>query len=103
MYIIQIEPYESGARPPLQTWDNQAIPDGYAICPDAFYDVFYSTTPAGFVNITVEDGRVTAMTVNQEALDKYIAEHPAEPDEPGIAEPTADEILDALLGVTVNE
>ena len=101
MYIIQIEPYENGARPALQTWDSPQIPFGYAICPDAFCDVFYSTTPAGFVNITVEDGRVTAMTVNQEALDKYIAEHPAEPETD--PEPTAEEILDALLGVTVNE
>ena len=101
MYIIQIEPFESGARPPLQAWNSQTIPEGYAACHEEFYSVFYSTTPAGFVNITVEGGRVTAMTVNQEALDKYIAEHPAEPETD--PEPTADEILDALLGVTVNE
>lgn len=99
MYIIQIEPFESGARPALQEWNSQKAPEGYAVCPDAFYDVFYSTTPAGFVNITVEGSTVTAMTVNQDALDAYIAAHPAEPDEPGTNEPTSEELIDAMLGV----
>ena len=71
MYIIQNEAFENGSRPPLHTWNSETIPEGYAICPDAFYDVFYSTTPAGFVNITVAGGTVMAMTVNQDALDAY--------------------------------
>ena len=96
MKIIFIEVNEDGARPPLQTWDNSNLPDGYAWCPDEFVDVFYSTTPSGFVNITVENDIVTEMTVNQEALNAYIAEHP---DEPEPVEPTSEDdssVWDAL-------
>ena len=96
MYIIERNANEYGGRSPLQTWDWD-LPEGYAWCPDAFYDVFYSTNPAGFVHITVEGDTVTAMTVNQAALDAYIAANPPQPeDEP---EPTADELINAMLGV----
>lgn len=76
MYIITINTQENGGRPALQTWDELIPPEGYALCPEEYYAVFYSTSPAGFVNIKVEDGVVTAMEVNQEALDLYIAENP---------------------------
>ena len=99
MKIILLTAFESGSRPPLQDWESTTLPDGYAWCPDEFAEVFYSTSPAGFVNITVEEDTVTEMTVNQEALDAYIASLP-EP-EPVVVEPTADEILNAMLGVTV--
>ena len=99
MKIIQIIANESGSRPALQDWDTPTLPEGYAWCSDEFVEVFYSTSPAGFVNITVEEDTVTEMTVNQEALDAYIASLP-EP-EPVVVEPTADEILNAMLGVTV--
>ena len=72
-------------------------PNGYAICPDEFYDIFYSTTPAGFVNITVDNDIVASMEVNQTALNEYIASH--KDTEPTEQEPTADEILNTLLGV----
>lgn len=101
MYIVQKKANEYGARAPMQTWSKNTLPDGYVWCPDAFYDVFYSTTPAGFVHIIVEGDTVTAMTVNHEAYNVYVADHPVEPMPE--AEPTADDILDALLGVTVNE
>lgn len=52
----------------------------------------------GFAILTVEDGTVTAAEANQEALDAYNAEHPDVPEpEP---EPTTEEILNALLGVS---
>ena len=76
MYIIKIKANENGARPPLQTWNKPALPDGYAACADEFYKVFYSTTPAGFVNIEVEDYVVVGMTVNSEALEAYLASIP---------------------------
>lgn len=76
MYIIKRNAYENGIRPPLQTWSKPTPPEGYAFCPEEFFGVFYSTTPAGFVNITVENDVVTAMEVNQEALDAYIASLP---------------------------
>lgn len=101
MYIIKIEATPSGSRPPLQRWNAPTAPEGYALCSDDFYEVFYSTNPAGFVNIVVEDGAVTEMTINQEAIDNYLANLP-EPEDV-IPEPSANEILDALLGVTNNE
>ena len=73
MYIIKKNPYADGSRPPIQTWKHETPPDGYAVCPKEFYDVFYSTDPAGFVTITVENDVVTSMEVNQSALDAYIA------------------------------
>lgn len=115
MYIIQLEPFESGARSPLQTWNKPTAPDGYAFCPDAFYDVFYSTSPAGFVNITVEPVEiaedvtvpvVTAMVVNQEALDAYLASLPAdEPteEEPSEADDTASMLIDHEYRLTLLE
>ena len=37
----------------------------------------------GFCNITVEDGAVTALVVDQETLDAYIKDHPdVEPEKP---------------------
>lgn len=99
MKIILLIANENGSRPPLQEWEFETLPEGYAWCPDELAEVFYSTSPAGFVNITVEEDTVTEMTVNQEALDAYIASLPEE--EPEVVEPTADEILNAMLGVTV--
>lgn len=52
----------------------------------------------GFCTLTIVDGAVVSLEVNQEALDAYHAEHPDVPVEP---EPTTEEILDALLGVNV--
>ena len=76
MYIIKIKANENGARPPIQTWNKPTPPDGYAVCPDEFYRIFYSTNPAGFVDIEVENGVVVGMTVNDAALEAYIASIP---------------------------
>lgn len=98
MYIVKIEASESGSRPPLQEWNNETPPDGYALCTEEQYATFYSTNPAGFVNITIEDNKVTNIEINQEAIDKYIEEHPyVEP----IVEPTTDDVLNALIGYEV--
>ena len=98
MYIIKKTANENGSRPPLQTWTKRILPNGYAICPDEFYAVFYSTSPAGFVNITVDNDIVTSMEVNQTSSNEYIANH--SDTEPLEQEPTADEILNTLLGVS---
>ena len=80
MFIIQIEANPSGSRPPLQSWNSAILPEGYAWITDEQKDIFYSTTPAGFVNITVEeqDGvkYVASIEVNQEALDAFKATLP---------------------------
>ncbi len=99
MNIIRIKANEDGTRPPIQTWNSATLPNGYAVCPDEFVSIFYSTDPAGFVNITVENNTVTSMTVNTEAYNAYLASLPEPEPEPD-REPTADEILNALLGVT---
>lgn len=81
MYIIALNSDTIGSRPPLQSWTKSVAPLGFALCPDEFYDIFYSTEKAcGFVNITVENNIVTSMEVNQEALDAYVATLP-EPEE----------------------
>lgn len=95
MYIIKLEASENGGRPSLQSWTGETAPEGYALCPDEFFDVFYSTTPAGFVNITVEEGVVTSMTVNQEAVDAWNDEHPILPEAQSEPEPTEMEQLRA--------
>ena len=54
----------------------------------------------GFCILTIEDGAVTALAVDQEALDAYNAEHPdVEPEKPV----TVEELLAALLGEEVNK
>lgn len=99
MYIIKIEATTSGYRPPLQPWDSQTpAPEGYAFCSEEFHKIFYSTNPAGFVNIVVEDGSVIDMTINQEALNAYIATLPdPEPIEP---KPTQLDIIEAQVTYT---
>ena len=80
MFIIRIEANPSGSRPPLQSWNGATPPEGFAFLTDAQKDVFYSTTPAGFVNITVEEQEgvkyVASIEVNQEALDAFKATLP---------------------------
>ena len=80
MFIIRIEANANGSRPPLQSWNSATAPEGFALVTDAQKDVFYSTTPAGFVNITVKEENgtriVDTIEVNQEALDAYKATLP---------------------------
>ena len=80
MYIIQIEANPSGSRPPLQSWNSATLPEGYAWITDEQKDIFYSTTPAGFVNITVEEQEgikyVSSIEVSQDALDAFKATLP---------------------------
>ena len=75
----------------------QPFPNCIAL-PDALLSDYLATR--GFCNITVEDGVVTALTVNQEALDAYLAEFPDVEPEKQI---TTEELLAALLGEEVND
>ena len=80
MFIIRIEANANGSRPPMQSWNGATVPEGFALATDAQNDVFYSTIPAGFVNITVKEENgakvVDTIEVNQEALDAYKATLP---------------------------
>ena len=93
MYYINAHPNESGNHGnPI----GQVFPGSVAL-PDELLDPYIEAM--GFVYLEIEEGEVVAVEVNQEALGAYLAEHPDQPEpEP---EPTTEEILNALLGVTV--
>ena len=80
MFIIRIEANANGSRPPVQSWNSATAPEGFALATDGQKDVFYSTTPAGFVNITVKEENgakgVDTIEVNQEASDAFKATLP---------------------------
>ena len=80
MFIIRIEANANGSRPPMQSWNGATPPEGFALVTDAQKDVFYSTTPAGFVSIIVKEENgvkvVDTIEVNQEALDAFKATLP---------------------------
>ena len=66
--------------------------------PDALLMDYIATK--GFCTLTIVDGTVTALVVDQEALDAYNAEHPdVEPEKPV----TVEELLAALLGEEANK
>lgn len=93
MYYINATPNETGDYGnPM----GQPFPSCVAL-PDELLGDYIEAK--GFVYLEIENGEVVAVEVNQEALDAYLAEHPDQP-EP-VPEPTTEELLDILLGVTV--
>lgn len=92
MYYINAQPNASGnyGNPMGQPFQ------GSVSLPDDLLSDYISAK--GFVIPVIENGEVVSLEVNQEALDAYNAEHPEapEPDQ----QPTTEEILDTLLGVT---
>ena len=112
MFIISIEANANGSRPPMQSWSGATAPEGFALVTDAQKDVFYSTTPAGFVNITVKEENgakvVDTIEVNQEALDACKATLP-DPTDSAKAEKIAEikkaceEYIYAGTGVTYTD
>ena len=99
MNIILKEAFESGGYSNMQSWDNLPIPETHALWPDSLDDTdFYNYN--GFVVLTIEtiDGvdTVTSYVPNVEAWEAWKATLP-EP-EPEVYEPTAEEMLNALVG-----
>lgn len=71
---------------------------GCVTLPDELLSAYLDTK--GFCTLTIVDGAVTALAVDQEALDAYLKEHPdVEPEKPV----TMEELLAALLGEEVNK
>lgn len=72
MYIIKQTKNASGAYPALH--EKSYIPDGYMEYPTEFYDIFYPADKdmAGFVDLTIADGKITAVTWNEETYQAYI-------------------------------
>lgn len=102
MIIIEKLANENGGYSNMQSWEVSApIPETHALWSDTLDDTdFYNYN--GFVVLTIEtiDGvdTVTSYVPNVEAWEAWKATLP-EP-EPEVVEPTADEILNAMLGVT---
>ncbi len=98
MKFIQMEPNPSGAYPPIQESNMSAVPPGMVLVPeDLDTSGFY--VAKGFVTLTIQNQTVTGYTVNQEALDAWVAEHP----DPDPAEALAEEMRaqrDKLLADT---
>lgn len=59
--------------------------------PDALLGAYIEAR--GFILPTIEDGEVTTLETNQEALDAYLAEHP---DVEPVEEPTLEERMTAM-------
>lgn len=86
MKIIRMTANPSGAWPPIQEGAFDAIPEGHALVPDsldlaAFYAAVGFVVPT-FSEVGETDGMpahmaMTGYTVAQEALDAWIASHPA--------------------------
>lgn len=85
MRIIQIAENELGGHQNQTTTADVVVPEGWAVIPDDM--AIPETFP--FVRITVRNGVVKSMVAGT-----------MPPDEPVTPQPTADDILNALLGVT---
>lgn len=100
MNIIEKIACENGGSSNIQSWDaKEPIPEGYAVWSDTLDDTdFYAYN--GFVILTIEqvDGvdTVTSYVPNVEAWEAWKASLP-EP-QPVVVEPTAEEMLNALVG-----
>ena len=100
MNIILKEAFEKGSYSPIQSWEvSVPIPDTHAMWPDTLDTADYYAYN-GFVVLTIEtiDGvdTVTSYEPNVEAWEAWKASVA----EREVDEPTADEILNAMLGVT---
>lgn len=92
MYYINAQPNASG------NYGNpmgQHFPGSVALPDDLLSDYINAK---GFVIQSVENGEVVSLDVNKEALDSYNVEHLDVPDPD--PQPTTEDILNALLGVT---
>lgn len=93
MQIINLTANPSGAYPPIQSWDGDALPNGYATIPNNVdTTVFYDH--CGFVSLTVKGHTVTNITGEPDALAVWQAEQ-TEPEGSYII--TETEIVDTLL------
>lgn len=88
MNIIQKQPNQSGAYPPIQSWSGMLLPDTHCeITADT--SEFYN----GFIIPTIENDVVTSFICNTEAWEAWKASLPPEPE----PTPTAQEDTDAML------
>lgn len=105
MKIMPIFANQSGAYPPIQSWEGTAPPEGYVEVPEGM-DLTGFQEHNGFVTLVIENGVVTSMTPNVEAWEAWKAAHPPVESEPEV--PTEMEQLRAdvdyisvMTGVTL--
>ena len=93
MRLIEIKTNENGSHSNKTTFGNVSIPDGWAVIPDSFGEL--QNFPFGEITIEEINGvlTVTGWTPGEMPEPEPVPE-PVEP------EPTADDVLNALLGVT---
>lgn len=91
MYYIKSKPNDNGnyGNPTSNKFDNSVA------LPDELLADFIKYK--GFVTLVIEEDKVISLDVNQEALDNYLSVYPSVEETP---EPTVDEIINALLGVS---
>lgn len=88
MTIIKIEPLESGIHPiESQSHRRTCWLDGYIEVPPQLESAVWSS--GGWCDLTIEDGKLVGITPTERPPETVI--------EP---EPTADELVNILLGVT---
>ena len=99
MNIIQKQPNQSGAYPPIQEFNGENAPDThYEVVCD--YSEFYN----GFIIPTIEDGKVTSYACNTEAWEAWKASLPPEPEpQPDVQADTDAMIVDLEYRVTLLE
>jgi len=85
MNIIQKQPNESGAYPPIQSWSEATPPDGYYAVADGV-----ELSCGGFGTLTIKNDIVTAFTPDEATWEAWQAEH-----QPSAPEPTETEKLRA--------
>lgn len=94
MKIIKNTPFENGAYPSIQNWDEISAPEGYYVWLDGLdTENFYQYN--GFVTLNVLRGAVISYTPNEEAWEAWKATLPPEPE----PKTTDTEILNMLLGM----
>lgn len=73
MKILKISALADGSRPPIQSWDGDTLPEGYAWVPKELDDGRFEVAN-GFVTVAVdENDTITAMTENTAAREAWLA------------------------------
>ena len=99
MTIIQREPNESGAYPPMQPWAGLTPPEGYVRWLESV-DTAEFYAHSGFVILHIVRDTVESYDVNSEAEEAWKAEHPEPEPEPIPAQdvPTWEALAEAIKG-----
>lgn len=73
MRILKITAAADGSRPPIQSWDGDGLPEGYAWVLEALDDGRFEAAN-GFVTVTVDgENAVTAMVEDAAAREAWLA------------------------------